>query len=54
MAAMIFVGGYAFYYSIGHETDWRVFLFRLGTVIVVAIPAIYIANEPPNIENANN
>jgi hypothetical protein len=45
MAAMIVVGGYAFYYSIGHETDWRVFAFRLGTVIVLAIPAIYAANE---------
>ncbi len=45
MAAMIVVGGYAFYYSIGHETDWRVFAFRLGTVIVLAVPAIYAANE---------
>lgn len=45
MAAMIAVGGYAFYYSIGHETDWRVFLFRLGTVLVLAIPAVYAANE---------
>ena len=45
MAAMIVVGGYAFYYSIGHETDWRVFLFRLGTVLVLAIPAVYAANE---------
>ena len=45
MAAMIVVGGYAFYYSIGHETDWRVFAFRLGTVIVLAIPAVYAANE---------
>jgi rubrerythrin len=45
MAAMIAVGGYAFYYSIGHETDWRVFAFRLGTVIVLAIPAVYAANE---------
>ena len=45
MAAMIAVGGYAFYYSIGHETDWRVFAFRLGTVIVLAVPAVYAANE---------
>ncbi len=45
MAAMIVVGGYAFYYSISHETDWRVFAFRLGTVIVLAVPAIYAANE---------
>lgn len=45
MAAMILVGGYAFYYSIGHETDWRVFAFRLGTVIVLAVPAVYAANE---------
>jgi hypothetical protein len=45
MTAMIAVGGYAFYYSIGHETDWRVFAFRLGTVIVLAVPALYAANE---------
>ena len=45
MAAMIVVAGYAFYYSIGHETDWRVFIFRLGTVLVVAVPAVYAANE---------
>ena len=45
MAAMIGVGGYAFYFSIGHETDWRVFAFRLGTVIVLAVPAVYAANE---------
>lgn len=32
-------------YSIGHETDWRVFAFRLGTVIVLAVPAVYAANE---------
>ncbi|HWV98766.1 MAG TPA: hypothetical protein VNZ64_03635 [Candidatus Acidoferrum sp.] len=45
MAAMIVVAGYAFYFSIGHETDWRVFAFRLGTVIVLAIPAAYAGNE---------
>ena len=45
MAAMIVVGGYAFYFSIGHETDWRVFAFRLGTVLVLAVPAAYAANE---------
>jgi hypothetical protein len=45
MTAMIGVGAFAFYYSIGHETDWRVFAFRLGTVIVLAVPAVYAANE---------
>jgi hypothetical protein len=45
MGAMIAVGAYAFYFSIGHETDWRVFAFRLGTVIVLAVPAAYAANE---------
>lgn len=45
MAAMIMVGGYAFYFSISHDTDWRLFLFRLGTVVVVAVPAFYAANE---------
>ncbi len=45
MAAMIAVGGFAFYYSISHDTDWRVFAFRLGTVLVLAVPAVYAANE---------
>ncbi len=45
MAAMIGVGGYAFFFSIGHETDWRVFAFRLGTVLVLAVPAAYAGNE---------
>src|SRR5207249_2171607 len=48
MAAMIAVGGYAFYFSISHETDWRVFLFRLGTVVVLAVPAVYAGKESSN------
>ncbi len=45
MGAMICVGAFAFVYSIGHETDWRVFGFRLGTVLILAFPAGYAANE---------
>lgn len=46
MAAMIAVGGISFYQSFEHtEVDWRVFLFRLGTIFVIAIPAVYAAQE---------
>ena len=45
MAGMIAVGAYAFYFSIQHEIDWKIFAFRLGTVIVLAAPAVYAANE---------
>jgi hypothetical protein len=45
MSAMIAVASVAFFYSMGHEVDWRAFLFRLGTAIVFAVPAFYAANE---------
>lgn len=46
MAAMIVVGGVSFYQSFEHpDVDWKIFLFRLGTVFVIAIPAIYAAQE---------
>ena len=46
MAAMIIVGGVSFYQSFEHpDVDWKIFLFRLGTVFVIAIPAIYAAQE---------
>lgn len=45
MVLMIGVCAYAFYYSIVNNTDWRIFLFRLGTVVVIAVPAFYAANE---------
>lgn len=45
MSAMIVVASVAFFYSMGHEVDWRAFLFRLGTAIVFAVPAVYAANE---------
>lgn len=46
MAAMIVVGGVSFYQSFEHpDVDWKVFMFRLGTIFVIAIPAIYAAQE---------
>ena len=45
MGTMTIVGIVAFYFSIAHDTDWKLFAFRLGTVGVLAIPAIYAANE---------
>ena len=46
MGAMIVVGGVSFYQSFEHpDVDWKIFLFRLGTVFVIAIPAVYAAQE---------
>ncbi len=46
MGAMIAVGGYTYYYSLIHENfDWKIFGFRLATTIIVAIPAVYAAQE---------
>ena len=46
MTAMIVVGGISFYQSFEHpDVDWKIFLFRLGTVFVIAIPAVYAAQE---------
>lgn len=46
MAAMIAVGGVSFYQSFEHpDVDWKIFMFRFATVFVIAIPAIYAAQE---------
>lgn len=46
MGTMIVVGGVSFYQSFEHpDVDWKIFLFRLGTVFVIAIPAVYAAQE---------
>ncbi|HEY1170332.1 MAG TPA: hypothetical protein VGH19_03085 [Verrucomicrobiae bacterium] len=45
MTAMIAVACIAFYFSIKNPTDMTVFLFRMGTVVILAIPAAYAANE---------
>lgn len=46
MVAMIVVGGISFYQSLEHpDVDWKVFVFRLATAFVIAIPAIYAAQE---------
>lgn len=46
MGLMIVVGGISFYQSLMYPVaDWRVFLFRLGTIFVIAIPAVYAAQE---------
>ncbi len=45
MAAMGAVAITAFYYTLTKTPDWETFLFRLGTVLVIAVPAFYAANE---------
>jgi len=46
MTAMIIAAGYTYYYSLTHsEIDWKVLLLRFGTTIVIAIPAVYAAQE---------
>lgn len=46
MVAMGAVAITAFIYTlIDRKVDWETFLFRLGTVLVVAVPAFYAANE---------
>lgn len=46
MGGMAVAAGSAFIYSLRHpEIDWKVFGFRLGTTIILAIPAVYAAQE---------
>ncbi|MFO1308908.1 MAG: hypothetical protein U1F64_10765 [Burkholderiales bacterium] len=46
MCLMIVVAGLSFFQSFIHpEIDWKIFLFRLATVLVIAIPALYAAQE---------
>lgn len=46
MTAMIVAAGFTYYYSLTHgEIDWKVLLLRFGTTIVIAIPAVYAAQE---------
>ena len=54
MAAMIIVAGVAFYFSIMHDVSWHTFAFRLGTAIVIAIPAIYAAQESSKHRDREN
>lgn len=46
MGLMAAVAGYTFYHSLLHpEVDWKLFAFRLGTTIIIALPALYAAQE---------
>lgn len=46
MGAMIAIGVYTYAHSITHpEVDWKIFAFRLATTIIVAVPAVYAAQE---------
>ena len=36
---------YTFVHSLDHPDDWKLFAFRLGTTLVIAIPAVYAAQE---------
>ncbi|MBI4371436.1 MAG: hypothetical protein HY552_03970 [Elusimicrobia bacterium] len=54
MGAMIVVAGIAFFFSIFHDVSWHTFAFRLGTAVVIAIPAIYAAQESSKHRDREN
>jgi len=46
MTAMIIAAGFTYYYSLTHtEVDWKLLLLRFGTTMIIAIPAVYAAQE---------
>ena len=46
MVAMGLIAVTAFVYTLIENTvNWETFLFRLGTVLIIAVPAFYAANE---------
>ncbi len=46
MGAMVVVGAITFYHTVKYpQIDWRLFLIRLATTLVLAIPALYAAKE---------
>lgn len=46
MGVMVVLGVLTFYQSLQHpEINWQIFAFRLGTTLVIALPAIYAAQE---------
>jgi hypothetical protein len=46
MLLMTGIAGMTFLHSLLHpEVDWKLFGFRLGTTIIIALPALYLAQE---------
>ena len=45
MIAMGLIAIAAFAFTLIRTPDWETFLFRIGTVLVIAVPAFYAANE---------
>jgi hypothetical protein len=46
MAIMVALASFAFYFTISHPTaDWRLFVFRFATTLILAVPAFYAAKE---------
>lgn len=45
MGLMVIFGFFTFLYSLTHDAKWEIFIFRLGTVLILAVPAFYAANE---------
>lgn len=57
MVLMGAIGTITFVHSLTHpEVDWKLFGFRLGTTLIIALPALYLAQESAkhrHRENAN-
>jgi len=46
MVLMGVIGTITFIHSLAHpEVDWKLFGFRLGTTLIIALPALYLAQE---------
>lgn len=46
MLLMAGIAGMTFWHSLSHpEVDWKLFGFRLGTTLIIALPALYLAQE---------
>jgi hypothetical protein len=41
----------AFVSPFSKSPDWETFLFRIGTALIIAVPAFYAANESSNHRN---
>jgi hypothetical protein len=51
MVAMGGVAIAAFVSTFSKSPDWETFLFRIGTALIIAVPAFYAANESSNHRN---
>ncbi len=54
MVIMVGVAGFSFYLSVKYEVNLHTFIFRFGTMIVIAIPAVYAAQESSKHRDREN